>query len=41
MVGYLGRADMLSAWQQAWREDQVREAGWLSEPFKALRRNLG
>ena len=41
MVGYLGRADILSAWQQAWREDQVREAGWLSEPLKALRRNLG
>jgi len=40
MVGYLGRADILSAWQQAWREDQVREAGWLSEPLKALRRNL-
>ena len=41
LVGYLGRADILSAWQHAWREDQVREAGWLSEPLKALRRNLG
>jgi len=38
--GYLGRADILSAWQQAWREDQVREAGWLSEPLRALRKNL-
>jgi chloride channel protein, CIC family len=41
LVGYLGRSDILSAWQQAWREDQVREAGWLSEPLRALRRNLG
>ena len=40
LVGYLGRTDILSAWQQAWREDQVREAGWLSEPLRALRRNL-
>ena len=40
IVGYLGRADILSAWQQAWREDQVREAGWLSEPLRALRKNL-
>ena len=39
--GYLGRADILSAWQQAWREDQVREEGWLSEPLRALRKNLG
>jgi H+/Cl- antiporter ClcA/CBS domain-containing protein len=41
LVGYLGRSDILSAWQQAWREEQVREAGWLSEPLRALRRNLG
>jgi len=41
LVGYLGRSDILSAWQQAWREDQVREAGWLSEPLRALRRTLG
>jgi CBS domain-containing protein len=41
LVGYLGRSDILSAWQQAWREDQVREAGWLSEPLRALRRNIG
>jgi CBS-domain-containing membrane protein len=41
LVGYLGRSDILSAWQHAWREDQVREAGWLSEPLRALRRNLG
>ena len=41
LVGFLGRSDILTAWQQAWREDQVREAGWLSEPLRALRRNLG
>jgi chloride channel protein, CIC family len=41
IVGYLGRANILSAWQQAWRDDQVREAGWLSGPLSALRRNLG
>ena len=40
LVGYLGRSDILSAWQRAWREDQVREAGWLSAPLQALRRNL-
>jgi CBS domain-containing protein len=38
--GYLGRADILSAWQQAWHDDQVREAGWLSKSLRALRRNL-
>ncbi|HET7249365.1 MAG TPA: chloride channel protein [Gemmatimonadales bacterium] len=41
ILGYLGRANILTAWQQAWRDDQVREAGWLSAPLTALRRNLG
>ncbi|MGE5143479.1 MAG: chloride channel protein, partial [Acidobacteriota bacterium] len=40
IVRYLGRANILSAWRQASRDDQVLEAGWLSAPLSALRRNL-
>jgi len=40
LVGYLGRTGIMAAWLHAAREEQVREAGWLTEQLNVLRRNL-
>ena len=37
LVGLLGRAGVMAAWLYSTREEQMRDAGWLSTRLKALR----
>jgi CBS domain-containing protein len=40
LLGYLGRTGIADAWRELVREEEVREAGWLTSRFRLLRRNM-
>jgi CBS domain-containing protein len=40
MIGYLGRAEIATAWHGLLREEHLREAGWLTSRLRLLRRNV-
>jgi len=41
LLGYLGRTGIADAWRELVREEEVREAGWITSRIRLLRRNVG
>jgi H+/Cl- antiporter ClcA/predicted transcriptional regulator len=40
LLGYLGRTGIADAWRELIREEEVREAGWVTKRVRQLRRNV-
>jgi CIC family chloride channel protein len=40
LLGYLGRTGIADAWRELVREEEVREAGWITARIRLLRRNV-
>ena len=40
LLGYLGRTGIADAWRELVREEEVREAGWITARIRLLRRNI-
>jgi hypothetical protein len=40
LLGYIGRTAIADAWRELVREEEVREAGWLTARIRVLRRNV-
>jgi H+/Cl- antiporter ClcA len=40
LLGYIGRTSIADAWRELVREEEVREAGWLTARIRMLRRNV-
>jgi chloride channel protein, CIC family len=40
LLGYIGRTGIADAWRELIREEEVREAGWITARIRLLRRNV-